>query len=134
MLLDLSTIAVIFGIISTLIGGAVWVMSLVNKITTRVVTQEKDVATLKTTTTNLEKSINDYQIRIINVENNIANYSKDLTRLTESMNHLTEKLQKMADDLHKLINIVNNKTMEKQYAEEMMKKIDKIMDRVDEKE
>lgn len=61
MNLDLSTIAAIFGIIATLITSAVWVMSLVNKITTRVVSQEKDLASLKKDVESLERTVKNHE-------------------------------------------------------------------------
>lgn len=58
---DLSTIAAIFGIIATLITGAVWVMSLVNKVTTKVVSQEKDLTVLKQDIDNLKKVVDNHE-------------------------------------------------------------------------
>lgn len=69
----------------------------------------------------------------LTLENNINNYKQDIYRLTSDINEIKDTQKKFLDDFHKLVNIVNNKTMEKQYAEQMMSKIDKIMNKIDEK-
>jgi len=65
MTLDIATILTIFGgvfgFILTLIVGAVWVMGLVNKITTRVVSQEKDLSSLNDRVENLLRAVKEHE-------------------------------------------------------------------------
>lgn len=61
MILDLSTILAIFGIIATILAGIMRIMSLVNKITTKVVSQEKDLTVLKEDIDNLKKIVDNHE-------------------------------------------------------------------------
>jgi septal ring factor EnvC (AmiA/AmiB activator) len=87
---------------------------------------ELDVASLK------EQHSNQLLINLT-LENNINNYKRDIEGITKSVTQVQLDISKLQKDLHDLIGIVNNKTMEKQYAEKMMAKIDKIMEKIDEK-
>jgi hypothetical protein len=87
---------------------------------------ELDVASLK------EQHSNQLLINLT-LENNINNYKRDIEGITKSVTQVQLDISKLRKNLHDLIGIVNNKTMEKQYAEKMMAKIDKIMEKIDEK-
>lgn len=127
-------LATMFGIIATLITGAVWVMSLVNKITARATSQEKDIVSYKTKIESLEKSSIDYDRRLINVENNIINNNKNIDKLLVSIDKFSTDLKGVYDELHKLANLVNNNIMEKAYLDKLDNKLNIILKIIDEKD
>lgn len=134
MTIDFSMLATMFGIIATLITGAVWVMSLVNKITARATSQEKDIVSYKTKIESLEKSSIDYDRRLINVENNIINNNKNIDKLLVSIDKFSTDLKGVYDELHKLANLVNNNIMEKAYLDKLDNKLNIILKIIDEKD
>lgn len=78
MNLELSTLAATFAIIATILTGAVWVMTLVNKITSRVVSQEKDLQTLKKDVDTIVRTVKEHESKNSYFRHNFDPVTKSL--------------------------------------------------------
>lgn len=105
MVLDLSTIAAIFGIIATLITGAVWVMSLVNKVTARVVTQSEHIKNLEKNVEKLEATVKDHESKNSYFRHNFESVTKGLEiYISGKIESLTEVINIKFKNLEEKIN------------------------------
>jgi len=78
MLLDWGLVLTVLSVISILVTGAVWVMSLVNKLTTRIVSQEKDLA-------NLSKEVNALSFTVKDHESKNSYFRHNFDPVTKSL-------------------------------------------------
>lgn len=105
MILDLSTIAAIFGIIATLVGGAVWVMGLVNKVTAKVVTQSEHLKNLEKDVEELQDMVRDHESKNAYFRHNFDSVTKGLeVYISGKIESLTEIINIKFKNLEDKIN------------------------------
>ncbi len=76
--IDLGLVGTILGIITTLICGAVWVMSLVNKLSSRAMAQEKDIQTLRRDVETMNQAIKEHESKNSYFRHNFDPVTKSL--------------------------------------------------------
>lgn len=105
MILDLATIATILGIMATLLTGAVWVMSLVNKVTARVVTQYEHIKNLEKNFEKLEETVKDHESKNAYFRHNFESVTKSLeVYISGKIESLTEVINIKFKNLEEKIN------------------------------
>ena len=76
--IDLGLIGTILGIVTTLVCGAVWVMSLVNKLSSRAMSQEKDIQTLRRDVEAMNITLKDHESKNSYFRHNFDPVTKSL--------------------------------------------------------
>lgn len=127
--MNLSDIGIIFTIITTIITGINFIFILIGRSFWSLTFKrlESDFLLLK-------EEVKNHERRVINIENSFSNVKDNFERLVKDMILITEKIEKISKETHDLINLVNNKMLKDGVVDDIDKKFDIILNKLNEKE